>query len=292
MTAIYLDHNASTSIAPEVASAMRDAMTGAFGNPSSTHWAGAPAKRTLETARREVSDFLGCAAEEVVFTSGGSEANNFAIKGTFFASDCPRPHFITTAVEHPATLAPLRFLEQRGASVTCLPVDATGRIDPEALRRAITADTVLITVMHANNEVGTIQPVEACAAIAREHRIRFHTDAAQSAGKIPTRVDDLGVDLLSLAGHKMYAPKGVGALYIRRGTTLEPLIHGAGHEGGRRAGTESALLAAALGQACNLAHDLSEMARTKDLRERFWAALRERFGNRAVLNGHPEERPC
>jgi cysteine desulfurase len=174
--------------------------------------------------------------------------------------------------------------------VTCLPVDGTGRIDPDDLRRAITADTILISVMHANNEVGTIQPVEACAAIAREHGIPFHTDAAQSVGKIPTRVDELGADLLSIAGHKLYAPKGVGALYIRNGTPLEPLIHGAGHEGGRRAGTESALLAAALGRACELARDLSAMAAVKALRDRFWHRLKEQFGDRVVLNGHPEER--
>jgi cysteine desulfurase len=169
-------------------------------------------------------------------------------------------------------------------------VDGTGRIDPDDLRRAITADTILVSVMHANNEVGTIQPVEDCAKIARDHGIPFHTDAAQSAGKIATRVDDLGADLLTIAGHKLYAPKGVGALYVRRGVTLEPFMHGAGHEGGRRAGTESALLTAALGQAAVLACRLTPMERVRGLRDRFWALLQERFGNRVALNGHPDAR--
>lgn len=290
MKQIYLDYNASTPIAPEVAAVMRAAMKDGFGNPSSVHWAAVPAREMVENARHQVAGLLGCSASEVVFTSGGSEANNFALKGAFFASRRNRRHFITTRVEHPAIIEPLRFLERLGAKATNLPVDGTGRIDPDDLRRAITADTILISVMHANNEVGTIQPIEECAAIAREHSIPFHTDAAQSVGKIPARVDDLGVGLLSIAGHKVYAPKGVGALYIRNGTPLEPLIHGAGHEGGRRAGTESALLAAALGRACELAGDLSAMGGVKALRDRFWNGLKRRFGDGIVLNGHPEER--
>lgn len=290
MQQIYLDYNASTPIAPEVVAVMRDLMEEAFGNPSSLHWAGTPARKVLEKARGRVAHLLRCAPEEVVFTGGGSEANNFALKGTFFASTRARRHIVTTRVEHPAIVAPCRFLERLGAEITWLPVDGTGRIDPEDLRRAITADTILISIMHANNEVGTIQPIKDCAAIAREHGIPLHTDAAQSVGKIPTRVDELGVDLLTVAGHKLYAPKGIGALYVRDGVALEPLIHGAGHEGGRRAGTESALLAAALGQACVLAGDLSDMNRTKTLRDRFWAALQGRFGNRVVINGHPEQR--
>jgi cysteine desulfurase len=290
MQRVYLDYNASTPIAPEVAAVMRKALDGAFGNPSSPHWAGAAAREIVEKARGRVAELLGCAPEEVVFTSGGSESNNLALKGVFFASKRRRRHIITTRVEHPAIVAPCRFLERLGAEATWLPVDGTGRIDPDDLRRAITADTVLISVMHANNEVGTIQPIEDCAIIAREHGIPFHTDAAQSVGKIPTRVDDLGVDLLTVAGHKLYAPKGIGALYVRKGVTLEPLIHGAGHEGGRRAGTESALLAAALGEACVLAGDLATMERVKVLRDRFWTALKERFGDNIVLNGHPEMR--
>lgn len=288
MQPVYLDYNASTPIAPEVATAMREAMDEAFGNPSSQHWAGAPARRIVETARQQVAALLGCAPREVVFTSGGSEANNAAIKGAFFASSRANRHFIATRVEHPAVVAPLRFLERLGATVSWLPVDGTGRIDPDDLRRAITPDTILITIMHANNEVGTIQPIEDCATIAHEHGVPFHTDAAQSVGKIPTRVDDLGVDLLTIAGHKFHAPKGIGALYIRDGLLLEPLIHGAGHEGGRRAGTESALLAAALGRACTLADDLAPIAEVQRLRDHFWAMLKDEFGGGIALNGHPE----
>ncbi len=288
MTLIYLDYNASTPIAPEVATVMRDAIDGGFGNPSSPHWAGVPAREMVEKARGQVAELFGCSPEKVVFTSGGSEANNFALNGMFFASKRTRRHIITTRVEHPAIVEPCRFLERLGAEITWLPVDGAGRIDPDDLRRAITADTILISVMHANNEVGAIQPIEDCTGIARNRGIAFHTDAAQSAGKIPAGVDELGVDLLSIAGHKLYAPKGIGALYIGTGVTLEPLIHGAGHEGGRRAGTESALLAAALGEACVLAGDLPEMERIGALRDGFWATLQERFGEEVSLNGPPE----
>ncbi|TGQ35818.1 cysteine desulfurase family protein [Mesorhizobium sp. M00.F.Ca.ET.216.01.1.1] len=290
MTAIYLDNNASTPIDPSVAAAMRPYLEEAFGNPSSGHWASTPAKAALEKARGQVAALLDSEPDEIVFTSGGSEANNLAIKGTFFALKHKGEHIITTAVEHPAVLAPCRFLEQLGATVTYLPVDSTGRVEPEAVRRAITPRTILISVMHANNEVGTIQPIEEIGAVAREHGIRFHTDAAQSVGKIPTKVDALGVDLLTIAGHKLYAPKGIGALYVRRGVTLEPLIHGAGHELGRRAGTESALLAVGLGAACALATDLEPMTGIRRLRDHLWEALQHRFGERIVLNGHPEHR--
>ena len=292
-TQIYLDYNASTPLAPSVAARMREVMDDAsFGNPSSLHWAGAPARAHVENARSQVAELLGCEPTEIVFTSGGSESNNFALKGVFFARarDVESPHIITTRVEHPAIVAPCEFLARLGARVAALPVDAAGCIDPDDLRRAITPSTVLISVMHANNEVGTVMPIEACAAIAREHGVTFHTDAAQSVGKIPTRVDDLGVDLLSIAGHKIYAPKGVGALYIRAGTEIEPFVHGAGHEQGRRAGTESAVLAAALGEACRLAGDRTAMARVERLRARFWSALQQRFGDRVALNGHPEAR--
>ncbi len=290
MTQIYLDYNASTPIDPAVAAAMRPFLLEAFGNPSSGHWASTPAKAALERARGEVAAVLGAAPDEIVFTSGGSESNNLAIKGTFFALKREKPHIITTTIEHPAVLAPCRFLERLGCSVTCLAVDRTGRVDPRDVRRAITADTILISVMHANNEVGTVQPIAEIGAIAREHGIRFHTDAAQSVGKIPTGVDELGVDMLTIAGHKLYAPKGIGALYVRRGLDLEPAIHGAGHELGRRAGTESALLAVGLGKACALAADLAPMHRIEALRDRFWQALQERFGEGVALNGHPTHR--
>lgn len=290
MAPIYLDYNASTPTDPAVVAAMRPFLDEAFGNPSSGHWASTPAKAALEQARAQIAALLGSAPDQIVFTSGGSEANNLAIKGTFFALRQQGEHIITTAVEHPAVLAPCRFLERLGAKVTYLTVDGTGRVDPDDVCRAIIPHTILISVMHANNEVGTIQPIEEIGAIAREHGIRFHTDAAQSVGKIPTKVDTLGVDLLSIAGHKLYAPKGIGALYIRRGVALEPLIHGAGHEGGRRAGTESTLLAVGLGAACAVAEDLAPMERVRAVRDRFWRALQDRFGDRVVLNGHLERR--
>jgi cysteine desulfurase len=290
MKRIYLDYNASTPIDPRVAAAMRPLLEEAYGNPSSLHWAGRPAKEALERGRKQIADLLGAASDEIVLASGGSEANNLALKGVYFALRERGDHIITTAVEHPAIFAPCRFLERLGAKATYLPVDRTGRIDPDDLRRAIGPRTILVSIMHANNEVGTIQPIEACAGITRERGVLFHTDAAQSVGKIPTDVRELGADLLSVAGHKLHAPKGVGALYVRRGIALEPLIHGAGHEHGRRAGTESALLAVALGQACALAKDLTPMAQVRGLRDALWDGLRERFGSRVVLNGHPEER--
>jgi cysteine desulfurase len=232
---------------------------------------------------------LGCGSDEVIFTSGGSESNNHALKGAFFAQGLSG-HIVTTQIEHPAVLNPCRFLERLGASVSYLPVDRFGRVDPEDVRRALTPRTILISVMHANNEVGTLQPVSEIARIARERGILFHTDAAQSAGKIPVRVDELGVDMLSLAGHKLYAPKGVGVLYVRNGVALEPLIHGAGHESGRRAGTENILLAVALGAACELAQSWLAVGSIRQLRDLFWELLQTRFGERVVLNGHPTER--
>ncbi len=290
MSRIYLDYNASTPLDPQVAQAMRDALGGSYGNPSSPHWAGLPARHLLEQSRAQVAAPLGGTSDEIVFTSGGSEANNLALKGTFFARGSRPAHIITSAIEHPSILEPCNFLERLGARITCLPVDGAGRVDPDDLQRAITRDTTLISLMHANNEVGTIQPIEECARVARSHGVPFHTDAAQSIGKIPSRVDALGVDLLSIAGHKLYAPKGVGALYVRAGLKLESLIHGAGHERGRRAGTESAMLAVGLGAACVLAQDLTWTNRVRELRDRFWASLHERLGDRVLLNGHPEHR--
>jgi len=290
MDRIYFDYNASTPIAPEVTAAMRAFLQGVYGNPSSNHWAGAVAATALVSARGQVAALLGCSPDEIVFTSGGSESNNLALKGLFFQRRCRAAHVITTQIEHPATLEPCRFLERLGATVTYVRVDASGLVDPDEIRRAITGGTILISVMHANNEVGTIQPIADIAKFARERGIPVHTDAAQSVGKIPTRVDELGVDLLSVAGHKVYAPKGIGALYIRRGIAIEPVIHGAGHEGGRRAGTESALLAAALGTACDIAQSWIDRPEAARLREQFWDRLRAAFGNRVVLNGHPQQR--
>lgn len=290
MASIYLDYNASTPVDPAVAAVMRPLLDDAYGNPSSGHWASAPAKAAIEYARGQVAALLACAPDEIVFTSGGSEANNLALNGVFFARGDRPSHIITTEIEHPAIVAPCRFLERLGATVTHVPVDGSGLVDPDAVRKAITKDTCLVSVMHANNEVGTIQPIAEIARIVRAYGILLHTDAAQSVGKVPTRVDELGADLLSVAGHKLYAPKGVGALYVRRGVALEPLIHGAGHESGRRAGTESALLTVALGKACEIAQAWIGMSEAQRWRDLFWERLRGAFGNRIALNGHPEKR--
>jgi cysteine desulfurase len=287
---IYLDFNASTPICPESVEAMRTFLTDHYGNPSSLHWAGMPAKDAVERARGQVAGLLGCDPTELVFTSGGSESNNHAIKGVFFANRDKGDHIITTAVEHPATLNPCRFLEKLGAKVTVLSVDRHGMVDPDDIRRTITSRTILVTVMHANNEVGTIEPITEISAIAREAGISFHTDAAQTVGKVSADVEELGVDLLSVAGHKVYAPKGIGALYIREGTKIEPFVHGAGHEAGRRAGTENVLLAVALGAACDAARKWVGMPQVQALRDRFLEGLRGIFGEKVTLNGHPTER--
>ena len=287
---IYLDFNASTPIAPEVADAMRGVLAEPFGNPSSEHWAGEPAKRAIEKARAQVAALLECRPNEIVFTSGGSEANNHALKGVFFAKGQAKAHFITTQVEHPAIINPCRFLERLGATLTYLPVDGFGRVDPDDVRRAITPETILISVMHANNEVGTIQPIPDIARIAHEHDVLFHTDAAQSVGKVSTRTDELSVDLLSVTGHKLYGPKGVGALFVREHVRLEPLIHGGGHESGRRAGTENILLGVGLGTACATAQSWLGMESVQQLRDLFWNLLQDAFGDQISLNGHPTER--
>ena len=241
----------------------------------------------MERAPAQVAALLGCEADEIVFTSGGSEANNLALKGVFFARGGEPAHIVASAIEHPAIVEPCRFLERLGATVTLVPVDRFGLVDPDDIRKAIRRDTILVSLMHANNEVGAIQLIAEAARIAREHGVLFHTDAAQSVGKIETRVDDLGVDLLTVAGHKLYAPKGIGALYVRRGVTL---IHGASHERGQRAGTESALLAAALGKACEVATATIGGTETLRLREALWERLRAAFGDRVVLNGPPDRR--
>ncbi|MCX5834523.1 MAG: cysteine desulfurase family protein [Deltaproteobacteria bacterium] len=290
MKPIYLDYNATTPIDPAVAKAMRPCLDEIFGNPSSTHWYGLRAKEVVEAARTQVAALLNGHAEEIIFTSGGTESNNHAIKGAAFANRDRGNHIITSAIEHPAVSEVCRYLEGHGFRVTYVPVDIRGLVDLKALEEAITGETILITVMHANNEVGTIQPIEEIAALIRGRGITLHTDAAQSAGKVPVDVKALGVDLLSLAGHKLYAPKGIGALYIREGTRLEKFMHGAGHEKNLRAGTENVLEIAGLGKACELAkEDLEEnMARMGQTRDRLYEGLRKGLDIR--LNGHPEKR--
>ena len=282
---IYLDYNASTPVAPEVAKAMQPFLRQGFGNPSSNHWASAGLADSLEAARWQVGALLGSTPGEIVFTSGGSEATNHALKGAYFTSGKRNAHIVTTQIEHPATIETCRFLERLGARVTYLPVDGKGLIDPADFCRAITPETILVSVMHANNEVGTIQPITEISATAHQHGILSHTDAAQSAGKIPVDVTALGVDLLTLAGHKLYSPKGVGALYIRDGVEIEPLIHGGGQEYGQRSGTEAVMLAVALGTACHLASKRLATTKVGEIRDYFWAALKEAFGDDVLQNG-------
>ena len=287
---IYLDYNASTPIAPAVQAAMAPFLAGHYGNPSSGHWAAVPAAQAVAAARAQVADLLGCSPAEIVFTSGGTESNNAALLGAFWAAYGNGHHVVTTRVEHPAVIEPCRFLERLGAEITYVGVDAHGLVDPGDIAAAIRPDTILVSVMHANNEVGTIQPIAEIARITRKAGLLLHSDAAQSVGKVPTKVDELDVDLLSLAGHKFYGPKGVGALYIREGTRLEPLLHGAGHESGRRAGTENALLDVGFGAAAELAADLAWTQGVREQRDWLWAELQKAWGDRVVLNGHPARR--
>lgn len=287
---IYLDYNASTPIAPEVAAAMQPYLRDGFGNPSSRHWASAYLQAALAGARDQVAAFLGSTASEIVFTSGGSEATNHALKGTYFKRGGGDGHIITSQIEHPATIETCRFLERIGAQVTYLPVDGDGLVNPDDVKAALTPKTILVSVMHANNEVGTIQPIADITDIAHAHGVLVHTDVAQSAGKIAVDVGALKVDLLTLAGHKLYAPKGVGALYIRSGVEIEPLIHGGGQEDGRRAGTESIVMAVALGKACALAAENLSPADLSETRDYFWTALQQTFGEAVTQNGKLDAR--
>jgi len=276
---IYLDYNATTPIRREVAEAMQPYLFEHFGNPSSAHAYGAATRRAVERAREQVAGLLGCEAGEVIFTSGGSEANNTAIFGVALAHRARGWHIITSAIEHPAVTEPCRTLAARGFRVTTVPVDANGRVDPADVRQAMAAGTILVSIMHANNEVGTIQPIAEIAEIAHAGGALVHVDAAQSIGKIPVNVDDLGVDFLSVAGHKCYAPKGIGVLYARSGVAFEPLIVGANHEAGRRAGTENVLEIVGLGEAAAIAaRDLEHNhAHMRRMRDRLHDALREAF---------------
>lgn len=291
MNPIYLDYNATTPVDPQVVEELLPCLNEGFGNPSSSHPYGQRAKQVVDHARQRLATLLGCSPAEIIFTSGGTESNNQALIGTAYANTPRGRHIITSAVEHPAVLNPLRWLEKQGFTVTVLPVDGNGMVDPDAVEKAITRETTLISIMQANNEVGTIQPLSAISIIARRHGILLHTDAAQSVGKIPARVNDLGVDLLTVAGHKLYAPKGIGALYVRTGVAIDSYLHGAGHEGGRRAGTENVPYIAALGKAAELAgeHLNNERSRLLELREYFHSRLNQLTGG-VVLNGHFTDR--
>lgn len=272
---VYLDHNATTPVDPAVLEAMLPFLSTHFGNPSSSHAWGLRARAAVEEARAQVAGLLGAGPSEVVFTSGGTESNNTAVLGAARARRGKGRHVVVTAVEHPAVLEPCALLEAEGFRVTRLPVDGEGRVSPSDAAAALTDETVLVSVMHANNEVGTIQDVAEIARLAHARGALVHTDAAQSAGKVPVDVAALGVDLLSLAGHKLYAPKGVGALFVRSGVALPRYLHGAGHESGRRAGTENVAGIVALGRACAIARErlATDPARLEALRERLFEGL-------------------
>jgi cysteine desulfurase len=288
---IYLDCNGTTPHAPEVVAAMRPYLEVEFGNPSSSHWYGIAAKKAVESARKQVAGILNCRPQEVFFTSGGTESNNHAITGTARALRARGNHIITSAFEHPAVLEVCRYLEKDGFETTFLAVTADGLVDPAEVEKAIRPTTILITIMHANNEVGTIQPIAQISRIAKEHRIVMHIDAAQSLGKIPTDVQDLDVDLLSVAGHKVYAPKGIGALYVRPPLKPEKFCHGAGQERGWRAGTENVLEIVGLGKACEIAaRDLKRnIVHMQRLRDRLHEGLSAKLSDMR-LNGHPMKR--
>jgi cysteine desulfurase len=291
VTPIYLDYNGTTPHDPEVVAAMRPFLEETFGNPSSGHLYGVKPRQALAAAREQVAALLNCSPEEIVFTSGGTEANNWAIIGSAYALRGRGRHIVTSAFEHPAVLNVCAWLERAGYEISRLPVAPDGLVSVQALEAALRPDTILVTIMHANNEVGTIQPVAEIAALARERGIRVHTDAAQSPGKMAVDVRQLGIDLLSLAGHKLYAPKGVGALFIRRGVHLETFMHGAGQEMGRRAGTENILEIVGLGKACEVAaRDLEHTRRhLRAMRDRLYGAIASGL-TEVRLNGHPERR--
>jgi len=286
---VYLDHNASTPVHPEVVEAMLPYFSERFGNPSSVHGFGREAREGLETAREQVAHFLRVGKEEIVFTSGGTESDNMAVKGVAMARG--RGHIITSRIEHHAVLRAVETLETQGFAATYLDVDGYGMVDPDALRRAIRPDTILISLMHANSEIGTIQPARQLGAIARERGIPFHMDAVQTFGKVPIDLDAFNIDMLSFSGHKIYGPKGVAGLYIRKGTKMVSLQHGGEHERRRRAGTENVAGIVGFGRAIEIrGRDMVEEGqRLTGLRERLWEGLKARVPE-VRLNGHPTER--
>ncbi len=290
MNHIYLDYNASTPVDSRVFDEMLPYLKDKYGNPSSSHSFGVACRTGIEQSRERVAGLLGCEAAEIIFTSGATESNNMVIKGVVAA--LPKgSHVITSRIEHPAVIEPCRHLERQGYAVTYLPVDRHGMVDPDDLVTAITPKTVLVTIMHSNNEVGTIQPIAELSRIASSRGVLFHTDAAQSVGKVRVQMEELGVDFLTVAGHKFYAPKGIGALYIKGGRKIEPLLHGAGHERGLRPGTENAAYIVGLGMACAVAAPILETEETRLmlLGRRLYDGLR-RAGLNVHLNGHPEKK--
>jgi len=290
---IYLDYNATTPLTEEVIEAMRPFLEQHYGNPSSTHTFGQITHEAVEKARQRVAGLIKASPDEIIFTSGGTESNNMAIRGIARANAEKGNHIITTAVEHPAVTEVCAYLEAQGFQITTLPVDSFGQVSPEDLAAELRPETILVSVMHANNEVGTIQPIKELAKLTHQAGVLFHTDAAQSVGKIPVDVADLDADLLSIAGHKLYAPKGVGALYLRRGTAIEKIMFGAGQEKNHRPGTENVLEIVGLGKAAQQAgKDLeSNRLHFRTMRDRLHMGLETALSKDEMrLNGHPEER--
>jgi len=285
---IYLDYNATTPVDPEVAKEMIPYIDTFYGNPSSSYSIGRSNKEAVEKARVQVAELINCKPEEIFFTSCATESNNLAIHGFVLANKDKGKHIITSAVEHPAVTEVCKYLSTMGFEITYLPVDSFGMVNPADVENAIRPDTALITIMHANNEVGTIQPISEIASIAKKNNITFHTDASQSVGKTDTDVTTLGVDLLTIAGHKLYAPKGIGALYIRKGTRIENLMHGAGQEKGIRPGTENVIYTVGLGKACEVAlRDFKQNQHNMKLsRDRLLNGLVSRLGNKVHINGN------
>lgn len=285
---IYLDYNATTPIDPEVAKEMIPYIQTFFGNPSSSYSIGRNNKEAINRARKQVASLINSKPEEIFFTSGGTESNNHAIRGIALANKDKGKHIITSAIEHPAVTEVCRYLNSLGYEITYLPVDTFGTVNPRDVENAVRPDTVLITIMHANNEVGTIQPIKEIAAIAHQKKIVFHTDAAQSVGKIDTDVAMLGIDLLTIAGHKLYAPKGIGALYIKQGTKVENLMYGAGQERGIRPGTENVIQIVGLGKACEIAkRDFDKnLQNMLSMRESLWNGLKNKLGDKVKVNGN------
>jgi cysteine desulfurase len=288
---IYMDHAATTPTDPEVERVMQPWFTEEYGNPSTMYNLGLSAGRALEAARAQIAGFLGADPDEIYFTSGGTESDNWAIKGVADAHQNKGRHLVSSTIEHHAVLDTVEFLEKRGFEVTKVPVDSTGLLDPEDVRKAIRPDTILVSIMHANNEVGTIEPIAEIGAIAREAGIIFHTDAVQTVGKVPISVDDLNVDILSASGHKFYGPKGTGLQYIRSRVRVTPLMHGGGQERRRRAGTHNMPGIVGIAKALEIAHGqmAEESSRELALRDRLWQGLEERISD-IWMNGHPTER--
>ncbi|MGE5188617.1 MAG: cysteine desulfurase family protein [Gemmatimonadota bacterium] len=291
MRTVYFDHNATTPVHPEVAKAVAPYLGALFGNPSSIHWAGRDVRKGIEDARQEIAAFFGCQPLEIVFTSSGSESDNLAVKGVAFRKGNAGKHIVTSAVEHPAVMNACRFLESRGFRVTYVPVTREGIVEPDAVRKALTPDTILVSIMHANNETGCIMPIAEIGAMVREAGILMHTDAVQAAGKIPIDFASLPVDLLTFSGHKVNALKGAGGLIVRKGVEIEALVHGGHQERGRRGGTENVVGIVAMGKAFSLLRGgmAEETAETRRLRDRFEKGLFARVPD-LVLNGHPAAR--